>query len=161
MLSIRKITTLLLLALSFSALGQEAVTVSICDSISRFGNIRLQQPEALAKLLVFTHNPGSDDESAADQAQGTANTRTGYRVQVFDDNNPHTARSQAESAARKVSAEFPHLRCYTSFNSPYWRVKAGDFRTRAEAESAMEEIRQAFPALNVYLRVVRDRINQN
>ena len=88
-------------------------------------------------------------------------TRTGYRVQVFDDNNPRTARSNAEAAHRRLAAEFPEMRSYISFNSPYWRVKAGDFRTRAEAEAAMAEIQHAFPALAGYIRIVRDKINVN
>jgi len=46
-----------------------------------------------------------------------------------------------------------------TFNSPYWRVKVGDFRTRGEAEAAMAEIREAFPSLSSHLRIVRDKIN--
>ncbi len=51
------------------------------------------------------------------------------------------------------------MRSYIMFNSPYWRVKVGDFRTRAEAEAAMAELRHAFPSMAAYMRIVRDKIN--
>ena len=152
---------LIIAALSVSvASAQEKV--SIVEAIDASGNIRINQPQALLRLLEYV--PAqivSDDETSSSHGRPhqATNTRTGYRVQVFDDNNPRTARSQAEAAHNRISAEFPHLRSYLSFNSPYWRVKVGDFRTRAEAEAAMAEIRQAMPGLGAYLRVVRDKIN--
>lgn len=134
--------------------------VSICNHIVAAGNITINQPEALAKLLEHTPKAAADEPEAAEASEQHTqqNTRVGYRVQVFDDNNPRTARSQAEATHRRISAEFPEMRSYVTFNSPYWRVKAGDFRTRAEAEAAMAEIKAAFPALAGYIRVVRDKI---
>lgn len=146
----------LLFATEFSLIAQ----VSIVDSIESAGSITIDQPAALARLLVFKNTPAGGDTSGENHAVSVpSTTRTGYRVQIFDDNNPRTARSLAESANRRVQADFPELRSYLSFNSPYWRVKVGDFRTRAEAEAAMAEIRQAMPDLKPYLRVMRDKIN--
>ena len=129
-------------------------------SIEASGNVTVDQPEALARLIVHTPVAQSSDDSETPHRTVSA-TRTGYRVQVFDDNNPRTARAGAEAANSRMAAEFPHMRSYLSFNSPYWRVKVGDFRTRAEAEAAMAEIRQAMPHLAPYLRVMRDKININ
>lgn len=131
---------------------------SIVEHIIESGNITINQPEGLARLLVF-QRPVEVAENEYDEDLRAANTRTGYRVQIFDDNNPHSARSQAEAAHTRISIEFPHLKSYMIFNSPYWRVKVGDFPTRAEAESVMAEIRQTLPNLAPYLRVVRDKIN--
>ena len=146
----------MLLATGFSSRAQ----VSIVDSIEYAGCITIDKPAALARLLVFKNTSDGEEASGENHAVSVSSTtRTGYRVQVFDDNNPRTARSRAESANRRVQADFPAFRSYLSFNSPYWRVKVGDFRTRAEAEAAMAEIRQAMPDLNPYLRVMRDKIN--
>lgn len=146
-------------ALSFVAAAQEPV--SICRHITAAGNISINQPEALARLLEYVPVSESASADETESQHASAATRTGYRVQVFDDNNPRTARSNAEATHRRLSAEFPEMRSYISFNSPYWRVKAGDFRTRAEAEAAMAEIQHVFPALAGYIRVVRDKINVN
>ena len=150
------------LGLSFPALAGD--TLSIVQAINAAGSITIEQPEALDKLLEGTYVPaGNSNTGSADKddavRDGQRATRAGYRVQVFDDNNPNTARRNAESTYQRISAEFPHLKSYISFNSPYWRVKTGDFRTRAEAEAVMEQIQAAFPSLRAYLRVVRDRIN--
>ena len=86
-------------------------------------------------------------------------TRAGYRIQVFDDNNPRTARVQAQAKEAQMLATFPQWRTYLTFNSPYWQLKVGDFRTRVEAEAAMVNIRDAFPSLSGHMRLVREKIN--
>lgn len=58
-----------------------------------------------------------------------------------------------------MESRFPEWRSYVQFNSPYWRVKVGDFRSRAEAEAAIEDMRRAFPYMSAQLRLVRDHIN--
>lgn len=145
----------------FAAKAQSTAMVAICDSINASGHITIDQPAALAQILRHVHVATDDAEAtvATEPRHNTSNQRTGYRVQVFDDNNPRTSRAQAEGVHHRIQAEFPHLRSYISFNSPYWRVKAGDFRTRAEAEAAMAEIKAAMPGLASHLRVVRDKIN--
>lgn len=149
-----------LVALTATAFSAGAMQiVSIVDTIAASGNIVIDQPEALARLLVYRPVIVTETEAEASEQHNHPVVRTGYRVQVFDDNNPRTARRNAEAANQRIASQFPHLRSYMSFNSPYWRVKVGDFRSRAEAEATMAEIRQAFPSLSPYLRVVRDKIN--
>lgn len=143
---------------SMMAAQNVADTVSIVNSINNSGSIKLNQPEALSALLLKKQSPAIEAEKETTPKE-QATTRSGYRVQVFDDNNPHTARRNAENTHQRLVAEFPYLRSYITFNSPYWRVKAGDFRTRAEAEAAMAQIQEAFPSLSAYIRVVRDKIN--
>lgn len=148
---------------SFSVSAQEAPAdsvVSIIDAINSSGNITVSQPESLTKLLIRHVSPEElREDSDSNAATQPSSSRAGYRVQVFDDNNPRTARSQAKASQGRVASAFPQYRTYMTFNSPYWRVKVGDFRTRGEAEAAMAEIREAFPSLSSHLRIVRDKIN--
>lgn len=152
--------------------GQEAQQpdsiISIVAHINASGHAVVEQPEALTKRLSRPRlNSGEDaggevleyttDETSTPKS--ATSVRAGYRVQVFDDNNPRTSRSAAASYKSRIESAFPAYRAYVAFNSPYWRVKVGDFRSRAEAESAMVEIRRAFPGLKAYIRIVRDRIN--
>lgn len=99
-------------------------------------------------------------ESDEQTISAAPKVKAGYRVQIFDDNNVRTAKQEAQSRKQQIETHFPHLSAYVTFNSPYWRVKVGDFTTRSEAEAAMAEIRQAFPAMAKSLRIVRDRIKQ-
>ena len=142
-----------------SALQSSDTTLSIVSEINASGNIRVEQPEALAVLLKKRTESGIGEEEAQQHDTRATNSRSGYRIQVFDDNNPRTAAAQAKARGRQMEAAFPQYKTYVSFNSPYWRVKVGDFRTRGEAEAAMADLREAFPQLGAYLRIVRDRIN--
>lgn len=135
---------------------------SIVAHIQASGNITISQPAALDSLLQRPTVPTVDSEDAPAKTatpDKAAATRSGYRIQVYEDNNPRTARQQAEAYNARVTAEFPNLRTYVSFNSPYWRVKAGDFRTRAEAESVLNEMKESMPGIAAYMRIVRDKIN--
>lgn len=130
-------------------------TCSIIDQINDGGNITVAAPDGLGTRLVHATPAQTDD----DNQQQAANRRVGYRVLVFDDNNPSTAKQQAQNRRNQIAARFPEFTVYVQFNSPYWRVKVGDFRSRSDAENALAVIRQAFPGLSSQLRIVRDHIN--
>ena len=157
--------TSLVLSIALTFAGATARETGIVQHINASGNITIDQPAALDKLLKSPAPEQTNAVEAADHVETSASgsthatTRTGYRVQIFDDNNPRTARGQAEARHAQVKAAFPGMRSYIMFNSPYWRVKVGDFRTRAEAEAAMAELRHAFPSMAAYMRIVRDKIN--
>lgn len=129
--------------------------------------VRVIAPESLlSRLRIVAADVNStetfEDESAADTRSSVAHrVKAGYRIQVFDDNNVRTAKQEARNRQHQIEMRFPEFKTYVSFNSPYWRVKVGDFRSRGEAESAMAEIKYAFPALARQIRIVRDRININ
>lgn len=132
-----------------------ADSTSVVASVNASGNITVTQPAAVAPLVAkAVPEPSAPDAPEAVPAQ----TRVGYRVQVFDDNSPAKARARANSKSAQYAEAFPEWEVYVTFKSPYWQVKVGDFRTRLEAEAAMEHIKSTFPAEAPYMRVVRDRI---
>lgn len=137
-----------------------AVADGITSHIQASGNITIVQPSALDSLLVRPEvSAQTNEETAEDIGSSVApSTRSGYRVQVFDDNNPRTARAEAEKRRSQVISLYPDMSVYVTFDSPYWRVKVGDFRTRAEAEATMADLKHAFPAMAAYMRIVRDKI---
>lgn len=145
--------------LSF-AMAFVAVADGITSHIQASGNITIVQPSALDSLLVRPEvSAQTNEETAEDIGSSVApSTRSGYRVQVFDDNNPRTARAEAEKRRSQVISLYPDMSVYVTFDSPYWRVKVGDFRTRAEAEATMADLKHAFPAMAAYMRIVRDKI---
>jgi len=140
-----------------SILMADSVATIVSD-INASGNIIVVQPEALS-LMLLKHGETQENETDMQQDSRATTSRPGYRIQVFDDNNPRTAAAQAKARGYQMESSFPQYKTYVSFNSPYWRVKVGDFRTRGEAEAAMADIRDVFPQLGAYLRIVRDKIN--
>lgn len=109
-------------------------------------------PEALMDRIKFVNDAAESVETVSTGKMG------GYRIQVFSDNNARTAKSEARTRARNVGALFPQYPTYVVYNSPYWRLRVGNFRTREEANKAADEIKEAFPSYVKEIRIVRDRI---
>lgn len=143
-------------------MAEPADTAGIIGQIEEAGHVKVTAPAGFEKMLTdapAAAEAASEESEEARPSSSKSATRVGYRVLVFDDNNVRTAKHEAESRRRQMESRFPEFRAYTSFNSPYWRVKVGDFRTRSEAEAALAALRAAFPGYGSQLRVVRDRIN--
>ena len=67
----------------------------------------------------------------------------GYRVQFFSG----SSRKDAFNAQNRLQQEYPELRTYISYREPNFKVKAGDFRTRLEAEKLVQELRSSFSSI--------------
>lgn len=65
----------------------------------------------------------------------------GFRVLVIST----TLREEALAAKTKVYTYFPELKAYLFHQSPYYRVKAGNFKERKEAEQYQRRLELLFP----------------
>jgi len=70
-------------------------------------------------------------------------TNNGYRVQIYNGSN----RKEAYNAQAKFNSLYADMRTYISYTEPDFKVRAGDFRTRLEAEKLMQELRGKFTSL--------------
>lgn len=154
-------TAVALVPVNMSAQESVAATVTIIDHITAGGRNTVELPDALRQRLVPSADAQTEQEEQREENTYKTHPagRTGYRVQVFSDNNPRTAKSEAGSKQRAIASRFPQYQTYLRYTSPYWRLKVGDFRTRQEADAAAAELRRAFPAYSKEIRVVKDRIN--
>ena len=109
--------------------------------------------------MQHSSSTSNEDESHDIANPGNNNKSAGYRVQIYSDNNQRTARAEAQRRANAIHAHFPQYKVYVVFQSPYWRVKIGDFRSRSQAEETIEDLRQKLPAYGKEMRVIRDHIN--
>lgn len=144
-----------------SATAADGPTVTIVDHITAVGGNTIVQPEGLLKRLlpiVDTADIDEADERRGDTPSYSSSRPAGWRVQVFSDNNPRTAKAEAAKTERLVSARFPQHQTYVRYNAPYWRLRIGDFRTQQEANAVADELRRSFPSYSKEIRVVRDRI---
>ena len=68
----------------------------------------------------------------------------GFCVQIcFESGN--NSREKAERARMSFLSKYPNIPAYVSFKEPNFRVRVGNFRTRAEARGFREEILNDFP----------------
>jgi len=133
-------------------------SVSIISRINAPGSsITVRQPQSMDKRVSYGSKIAVEAERNA--SSGRTSRHGGFRVQIFSDNNVHTAKSNAEYRKRSVEQRLPGVRAYLKYESPYWRVRVGDYRTRSEAENALQEIRSAFPNYSSDLKIVSERIN--
>ncbi|MEO5564431.1 MAG: SPOR domain-containing protein [Chitinophagaceae bacterium] len=65
----------------------------------------------------------------------------GFRLLIMRTNN----RDEAMAAKTKVYTYFPELKAYLWHQSPYYNVKAGNFRDRKEAEAYQKKMNVYFP----------------
>jgi len=68
----------------------------------------------------------------------------GFCVQICFESGANS-RERAEKMRMTFLSKYPKINAYTSFKEPNFRVRVGDFRTRAEARGFREEILADFP----------------
>ena len=69
---------------------------------------------------------------------------SGYRIRVYFENGQN-ARGRSEAVARSVSAAFPGIGVYRSFDSPNFKVCVGDFRTKDDALQVYHALKGTYP----------------
>ncbi len=68
-------------------------------------------------------------------------TDKGFRLMIISTNN----REEAYAAKTKVYTFFPELKAYMWYQSPYFRLKAGNFKDKKDAESYQKKLNRYFP----------------
>ncbi len=82
---------------------------------------------------------------------GSAVSITGFRVQIFS--GPDRTKAYAEQARFKTL--YPAIKTYISYTQPNYKVRAGDFRGKPEAEKLMNELKKHYSNLFIF----SDKIN--
>lgn len=81
-------------------------------------------------------------------------TVPGFRIQVVNT----TDRNQAIQTKTKVYQSFPELKAYLLYQSPYFRLRVGNFLTRKDAEAYQKKLAKEFTQ-NIY--IVNDIVETN
>jgi len=68
----------------------------------------------------------------------------GFRVQIFFDSGSNS-KKRASDILDEFIAKYPSYRAYLSFKEPYYRVRAGNFRTLTEAVGFQKRIISDYP----------------
>ena len=121
------------------------------------GNITIEIPAPILESLLQSQ---TGKRGNADLKSGI-NKIAGYRIQVFSDGrNQSTLESRAKARGNMILSKFPKYKgqIYTFSSSPNWYTRIGNFRTASEANSALTELKKAFPNLSSEMRVVKSQI---
>ena len=80
-------------------------------------------------------------EANAAIKRASARTARGFRLLVVNTNK----RDEAIAAKTKVYTNFPELKAYLTYQSPYFKLKVGNFKTREEAKQYQSYLQAFFP----------------
>jgi SPOR domain len=97
------------------------------------------------KTVVIHADPRLDNIVKKNTAYKSANngvvySGSGYRVQIYSGNE----RDKAIAAKVAFSKKYPNIKSYITYVTPQFRVKVGDYRSRAEAQNMYQELSKLF-----------------
>ncbi len=157
--------TIVLFLCPFNIWAEETEVLNTNDTIPE----GISKPRSIFEILnendttqnaVFIHQDKRIEQLFHDrQLLNNGGQINGYRVQVFSSNMQQTAKSEAFRIKALVEEKFPGKGVYESYSSPFWKVRVGDARTRAEAQVLLTELMKAFPNMKMEMYIVPDKIN--
>ena len=115
--------------LSVNLFGQN--TIAITDS-----NTVIVHKDSRIDLLVIKQAQINEVTSRESRKTGR-----GFRLMIISTNK----RDEAIAAKTKIYTYFPELKAYLWHQSPYYKVKAGNFKDRNEAEVYQQKLNVYFP----------------
>ena len=123
--------------ITFLFLGLFLITTSFAqDSASFGGSSVIVHKDPRIDALV---NKQSTINIAAKKAAGR--TMRGYRLMIVNTNS----RDEAIAAKTKIYTHFPDQKAYLTYQSPFFKLKAGNYQTREEAKRYQSMMNALFP----------------
>lgn len=135
------------------------------------GKIVIYQDEGLKNLIgsnvissvassanTVTSQLSTSSDGASTDAPKNFIRAKGYRIQVYSGNDQKVAKNEANYRKGAIQSSFPNMEVNVSYNSPVWRVRAGNFKTQEQASQALSEMKAKFPGFGREMRIVDDVI---
>jgi hypothetical protein len=137
---------------SYSSYGQvearQSNVFSTTDSLSpksQQGTIIWNMPTGLSNLLEAYKRENFKEQGI-----------DGYRIQLFSDGG-NNAKDRAQSMLDELQRNYPDYSSYLTYQQPNFKVRIGNFRTKAEAREFQTLLSQNYPGCFI----VKDLIKVN
>lgn len=125
------------------------------------GNVEIIIDDSLIEKILKMPVSHKRNRNSGPAIRKGVNKLSGFRIQVFGDGrNQHSLESRARARGVAITARYPKYRgqVYTFSKSPNWFTHVGNFRTAAEANAALAELKASFPQFANEMRVVKSQI---
>ncbi|MDX9770740.1 MAG: SPOR domain-containing protein [Tenuifilaceae bacterium] len=131
------VLSLTLLALGSSTKAYAQVPLGIINELQQFhpdkGSISISHDDKISQLLnsFYVQNasrPGMQ----------------GFRIRIYFDTGQRS-REQSELVMNEFMEHYPGISIYRTFDSPYYKVSVGDYRTRDEAQHVLKQLGRKYP----------------
>ena len=124
-------------------------TVSLGFAQSR-GSLHVNQDSRIASLIAKQRALYKVDSSY-----------NGYRIHIFTEIG-NEALDHARAVKAQFERAFPDIPIYLTYVEPHFRLRAGDFRNRVEAEKCLRQIKPRFKeAFVTQDKIFKPKINMN
>lgn len=131
-----KYLSLLIIILSFHSVvsAQDNIITRIERNVPGQGRVKIYQDPAIAKLI--------GRQLPVETGKRGTFRMNGYRIQVYAGSNSRESKAEAERQAAQVKQYLPGISVYTTFVSPRWICRVGDFRSIEEADAVMRNLKR-------------------
>jgi hypothetical protein len=102
-----------------------------------------QQEITMDSILGIAPQDTAQIEEKKDVVPAKRIRVNGFRVQVYYGGNDQKSKVQARNMAQRAKIWFEDLPVYTTFISPHWICRVGDFQTREEAMEVLAAMRES------------------
>lgn len=122
---------------SITLKAQESGTIDVSKDtlITILQNFRAENEINPASTRTVSLGPKIIDKTKATRVK-----RKGFRVQIYSGSN----RSDAQATLSQFKSVHPEMEAYMAYHEPNYRVKVGDFTSRAEANNYMRILRAQY-----------------
>ena len=99
---------------------------------------------ALPERVIVRQSPAVRSALNRQVASNATKSYSGFRIRLYFASS-RTAREESAAVIRRFNDLYPHIQAYRTFASPNFKVTAGNFRTRLEAEALLRQLKGDFP----------------
>ena len=121
------------------------------------GSVIVYEDEAIKGILAKPNSANLPVYTSEDGATQYVKMR-GFKIQVFSGNNQRKSKDEAYSKQKLIDNSFENIETIVYFQSPRWILRAGNFRTREEADVMLKEIAKQFPSFGKEMYIVSDTV---
>jgi hypothetical protein len=130
----RSLLSIVLLFIAFSSLAQTK------------GKVTVVKDSMIDSLIAKRIELNTQKATTTNPVTPAIFNGMGYRVQIFYGLD----RKQVFSEQAKFKSLYPKYRTYITYKEPNYYLRVGDFRTRAEAQALLNQLRPNFPTLFIF-----------
>lgn len=129
--------------ISSVAKAQEGTVAVVKDSLITL----LQEYRSAHEINPTVARAISLGTKPIDKKTATRVKRKGFRVQIFSG----SSRNEAYAVQSRFRNQYADVDSYINYDEPNYRVKVGDFRSRAEANNFMGALRSQYNNVFVFV----------
>ena len=98
----------------------------------------------MPKNVKVVESNGIRSAMSARKVRNQSRNFNGYRIRIFFDNS-QSARGASEAVAAGFRGMYPGIGVYRTYDSPFFKVTVGNFRSRSDAFAFLQRIKGAYP----------------